>query len=116
MFAKFKKYLFETDYLLLAAVLCLAGIGIVSIYSAGYNPYTGETDAFYKRQFMWLVLGIISFFVMSYINYRKVVRLTPVIYSAGIILLLIVLILGHIKMQLSCLLAGSIYMIISRQE
>ncbi len=98
MFAKFKKYLFETDYLLLAAVLCLAGIGIVSIYSAGYNPYTGETDAFYKRQFMWLVLGIISFFVMSYINYRKVVRLTPVIYSAGIILLLIVLILGHIKM------------------
>ena len=35
---------------------------------------------------------------MSYINYRKVVRLTPVIYSAGIILLLIVLILGHIKM------------------
>ncbi len=56
MFAKFKKYLFETDYLLLAAVLCLAGIGIVSIYSAGYNPYTGETDAFYKRQFMWLVL------------------------------------------------------------
>lgn len=98
MFAKFKKYLFETDYLLLAAVLCLAGIGIVSIYSADYNPYTGETDAFYKRQFMWLVLGIISFFVMSYINYRKVVRLTPVIYSAGIILLLIVLILGHIKM------------------
>ena len=98
MFAKFKKYLLETDYVLLAAVLCLAGIGIVSIYSAGYNPYTGETDAFYKRQLMWLVLGIISFFVMSYINYRKVVRFTPIIYGAGIFLLLIVLVLGHIKM------------------
>lgn len=98
MFAKFKKYLLETDYVLLATVLCLAGIGIFSIYSAGYNPYTGETDSFYKRQLMWLMLGVMSFFIMSYINYRKIVRLTPFIYGIGIILLLIVLILGHIKM------------------
>lgn len=98
MFAKLKKYLLETDYILLATVLCLAVVGIVSIYSAGYNPYTNITDSFYKRQLMWLILGIISFFIMSYINYKKIIKLTPFIYAAGVILLLIVLVLGHIKM------------------
>lgn len=98
MFAKFKKYLFETDYVLLATVLALAIIGIFSIYSAGYNPYTKETDSFYQRQIVWLILGLISFFVMSYINYRKLVRLVPVIYGFGILMLLIVLILGYVNM------------------
>ena len=34
MFAKFKIYLFETEYVLLATILVLACIGIFSIYSA----------------------------------------------------------------------------------
>lgn len=98
MFAKFKKYLFETDYVLLAIILTLAIIGVLYIYSAGYNPYTNETDNFYKRQLVWLFLGLISFFVMSYINYRKLIRLVPVIYFIGVFVLLIVLILGHVNM------------------
>ncbi len=98
MFTKLKKYFIETDYMLLAIVLFLAGIGIICIYSAGYNPYTGETDVFYKKQLVWLFFGIISFFIMSYVNYMKIVRWTPFIYGIGIILLLIVLILGHTKM------------------
>lgn len=98
MFEKFKKYLLETDFVLLGIILALAFIGVVSIYSAGYNPYTQETDSFYKRQLIWLLLGLISFFVMSYINYRKLIRLVPIIYGIGILILLIVLILGHIKM------------------
>ena len=98
MFAKFKKYLLETDFVLLGTVLVLAFIGVISIYSAGYNPYTQETDSYYKRQLVWLLLGLISFFVMSYINYRKLVRLVPIIYGLGLLVLLIVLVLGHIKM------------------
>ena len=98
MFAKFKKYLFETDYVLLATILVLACIGIFSIYSAGYNSYTNETDNFYKRQLIWLFLGLVSFFVMSYVNYRKLIRFVPIIYGIGVFILLIVLILGHIKM------------------
>lgn len=98
MFEKFKKYLFETDYVLLATVLILSTIGILYIYSAGYNPYTGETDNFYKRQLIWLFLGLISFFIMSYIDYRKLIRLVPIIYSIGILVLLVVLILGFVTM------------------
>ena len=64
MFEKFKKYLLETDFVLLGIILALAFIGVVSIYSAGYNPYTQETDNFYKRQLIWLLLGLISFFVI----------------------------------------------------
>lgn len=98
MFEKFKKYLFETDYVLLATILMLAIIGILSIYSAGYNPYKNEIDDFYKRQIVWLFLGLVSFFIMSYVNYRKLIRLVPVIYGIGVFVLLIVLILGYVNM------------------
>lgn len=98
MFDKFKKYLLDTDYLLLATVVSLSVIGIIFIYSAGYNPYTGVTNAFYKKQIIWLILGIISFFVVSYINYKQLVKFAPFIYGIGITFLLIVLLLGLIKM------------------
>ena len=96
MLNKLKKYIVETDYVLFFIVLLLACIGVVSIYSAGYNPYTNETDNFYKRQLLWLGFGVISFLVMSYVNYRQLVRLVPFIYVAGLLLLLAVTILGHI--------------------
>ncbi len=98
MFDKFKKYLLDTDYLLLATVVSLSVIVIIFIYSAGYNPYTGVTNAFYKKQIIWLILGIISFFVVSYINYKQLVKFAPFIYGIGITFLLIVLLLGLIKM------------------
>ncbi len=98
MFAKFKKYFLETDYILFSIVLVLACIGILFIYSAGYNPFTNETDNFYKKQLVWLGLGILSFFVMSYINYRQLVRIVPFLYTAGIILLVAVVLMGFINM------------------
>lgn len=98
MFQKIKKYFIETDYVLFAAALLISAIGVIAIYSSGYNPVTGEADAYYKRQLMWLSLGVISFFIMSYVNYRKVIRMAPLIYILGLLMLLLVLVLGHIGM------------------
>lgn len=98
MFSKIKKYFSETDYLLLLFAVLLSVIGITAIYSAGYDPISGETNAYFKRQLMWLFFGIISFFIMSYINYGKLVRFTPVLYIIGILILVAVSIIGHIGM------------------
>ncbi len=98
MFLKINKYLMETDYVLFGIILLLALIGIASIYSAGYNPYTDETDMYYQRQLIWLGLSILSFFIMSYINYKKLIRIVPFLYTAGILLLAFVLVMGHINM------------------
>ena len=98
MLSKLKKYFINTDFIMLGVALSLAIIGVFAIYSAGYNPVTGTTDDFYKRQLTWLSLGFIAFFVVSYVNYGKLIRFTPYIYIFGLILLTIVLILGHVKM------------------
>ena len=98
MFYKIKDYLFDTDYILFITVLLISFIGIAAIYSAGYNPVTNTVDSYHKRQLVWLFIGILSFFIMSYINYRRLIYFAPVIYTVGLLVLLLVLLYGGTSM------------------
>ena len=49
----------NTDLIILIAVILLVIIGIVGIYSAGYNDEDLKSD--YFKQFIWLIISISIF-------------------------------------------------------
>jgi rod shape determining protein RodA len=80
------------------AVLCIAGFGILIIYSAtrGSMP-GGVTDPAYylKRQSIFFGASLVFFLGLQFINYRKIRDLWWIAGSIGIILLIVVLIFGY---------------------
>ena len=98
MFQKIKYYLISTDYWMLFFATALSIIGIVAIYSAGYDPSTETVQSYYSKQIVWLSLGLTMFFIVSFINYKTITRFAVFIYILGLVSLLFVLISGHIGM------------------
>ncbi len=82
------------DWPLLIAVLLIAVVGIVNLYSATSVAKGGLADL-YVTQIYWLVAGGIAAVIVAAIDYRHFERLAYVIYGGGILLLLLVFILGR---------------------
>ena len=98
MLKRIKIVFSRTDYKLFLLVFALSTVGVLSIYSAGYDPSLGEVEPYYERQTMWLAISVVAFFVLSFINYSKLILYSIYIYSFGILLLLIVEITGFVGM------------------
>jgi rod shape determining protein RodA len=82
------------DWLLLAMILLIAGIGIVNLYSAGFNHTPGGVTAVYLKQSYWLLVGLFILFLTLTIDYRHLERLAYPLYILSIILLLAVMVGG----------------------
>ena len=98
MFQRIKDCFFAADYWMLCLAALLSAAGIVAIYSAGYDPSTGIVQDYYFRQIWWLSAGMCIFFIVSFINYQKIIRFAPFIYGLGVFFLILVLINGHVGM------------------
>ena len=80
-------------------VVFLALFGTLMVFSAGRAyAYARYDDGAYfiKRQFIWLILGLITMLVASHIKPRFYESITPIIYVVTLILLLLVLIIGFV--------------------
>lgn len=73
----------RSDWILLAAMLALSGIGLVMILSATRNTGTFSME----RQMIFVAAGLIIFLIFSNIDYREYRGIIPVI--SGVILLLL---------------------------
>lgn len=91
------KFLSKHGILLLVSVIFLSGFAILMLYSASnYSAKNNFDDAFYyvKKQSVALVLGIISMFVISYINTETIKKITIPLLAVSFILLVIIFIPG----------------------
>ena len=82
-----------SDWGLFFSSLALSIVGIISIYS---TKHAGE-GGFFIKQSVWLLLGLIAFFIFSSIDYRFFkVHFLPVLllYFAGVLLLFFVDLFG----------------------
>jgi rod shape determining protein RodA len=84
----FKEYF---DRVIFFSVLSLAGIGLLSIYSATFDAYEGR-DFF--RQLMWVGVGFVSMMTMMLLPLRWLQRNALRIFFASLSLLLLVLVVG----------------------
>lgn len=82
------------DWLLLGWVLLIAVLGIVNLYSAGYNRAPGETAPIYLKQIYWLGLGLALMFLTLLYDYRHLEKLSYPLYFISLALLLAVMLGG----------------------
>jgi rod shape determining protein RodA len=81
------------DWLLIVVVSALSAIGVLLVWSAtqpslqaaGANPHT-----YMKKQLLWVVIGLILMFVVSFIDSRRLRSWTPFVYGATVLGLLAV--------------------------
>lgn len=83
------------DYVILLAVLTLAGIGVVMVFSASsvmaglrfHNPYY-----YLERQALWMVFGTIAMLMTMHIDYHRWKPFARVAFIINLLLLIVVLI------------------------
>lgn len=68
-----------------AIVLC--AIGLVALFSASYDSGLEE----FKKQAVWVGISIIIMFIALFIDYKIIIRLSPILYAISIISLIAVL-------------------------
>lgn len=68
-----------------AIILC--AIGLVALFSASYDSGLEE----FKKQTIWMGISIILMFIALFIDYKIMIRLSPILYIISIISLIAVL-------------------------
>ena len=83
----------QMDWVLIVVVSALSAIGVLLVWSAtqpsllaaGANPHT-----YLKKQLLWVVIGLILMFAVSFIDSRRLRSWTPFVYGATVLGLLAV--------------------------
>ena len=93
MFSFLKGRLVAVRVCLLAAALILICIGIATIYAVGHPaesssaPQKEDLSGYWKKQVMFLVVGLAGFIVVNSINYRRFGQASYWIFAVVLILL-----------------------------
>ena len=90
----FKDKIKQINWILVLMITALAGIGIISLYSAG----GGSMDPWASRQLVRFFFSLILMLVVAVIDIRFWYNVSYIIFGGGLLLLVIVEIMGHIGM------------------
>ena len=91
-----RRLFFHVDWLLLAAILAITGIGVAMIYSTTYVhlPEPGRPGSQFYTQIYAIGLGLIALVVCLAVDYRKLAEGSLVLYGGLVALLIYVLFQG----------------------
>lgn len=81
------KKLKKIEWLIPICAIVLCGIGLIALFSASYDTGLNEL----KKQIMWLGISFIIMIVVMFIDYKILVKLSPILYGIAIIMLIAVL-------------------------
>ena len=85
------------DRTLFITATALAVMGSIAVFSAG-GPYAefryGDSNFFIKRQILWLTIGIITMLAASRLSIETYRKITPYLFFATIVLLVLTLLIG----------------------
>jgi len=79
------------DWLLLGLVVIIAAMGIVNLYSAGFNRTPPGSNPIYLKQVYWLAVGLALMGLTLLYDYRHLAKLAYPIYIISLVLLLAVM-------------------------
>ncbi len=89
-----KEGLNKIDYTLVIAVVVTVIIGILMIYSAGFDPIDKVNNGLYRKQLLWFIFGLILMIGLTIVNYQALGEFSLHIYVVLIIVLIITTIFG----------------------
>ena len=81
------KRLRKVEWTIPFCAILLSIIGLVALFSASYDSGLEE----FKKQALWLVVSIIVMLFIMLIDYKFIIKLSPILYGISIILLIAVL-------------------------
>ena len=85
----------DFDWTLLAIVGAISGIGLIEIYS---STHASAMAGMHWKQLMWIGIGLAGMLVISRIDYHTLMDQAPVLYLAGLLGLLVVLLIGYSRL------------------
>lgn len=83
-----------SHFTILIIAILISTIGILSIYSSTYQ----KEDTIYRRQILWVLLGLAIFIFMSNLNYRWLWDGTYLLYILAVFFLFLVCIMGVVRL------------------
>lgn len=87
-----RKLRFRFDWTLTLAMLLVAALGLVNLWSAVRE----RQFQLFAQQLSWVALGALAFLAVASFDYRIIARLGYVLYAGGVLLLLLVLAAGKV--------------------
>ena len=81
------KKLKKIEWLIPICAIILCGIGLIALFSASYDSGLDE----FKKQAIWMGISFIIMIVVMFIDYKILVKLSPILYGLAIIMLIAVL-------------------------
>ena len=81
------KKLRKIEWLIPISAIILCGIGLIALFSASYDSGLDE----FKKQVIWMGISFIIMIVVMFIDYKILVKLSPILYGIAIIMLIVVL-------------------------
>ena len=86
----------QPDVVILIAVVALAAMGILMVYSSSamkaYVQYDGDTFKTVGPQVVWALLGLVAMLLMMRVDYRWLRRVSVPAYIVALVLLVLVLV------------------------
>jgi rod shape determining protein RodA len=82
------------NWVIFAVMIALAFFGVFAIYSATYMRDDPVVQEFWRRQAMWVGIGMVAFFVASLVDYRWVKWGALPMYLGGIAFLILARFIG----------------------
>jgi cell division protein FtsW len=85
------------DHILLFVVVALMGLGLIMVYSASSVTSLAQMSDglhYFKRQLMWVILGLFAMMGFSNLPYRSLEKLAVPLLGLSIFLLILVLVPG----------------------
>jgi rod shape determining protein RodA len=89
-----KNTLYKIDFLLVASVILVVFLGILTIYSAGFDPVDKVNSGLYKKQLVWFIVGFVLMMVFTFVNYNYLGDYSLYIYGFFLVLLIITTVFG----------------------
>ena len=81
------KKLKKIEWLIPICAIILCGISLIALYSASYDSGLEE----FKKQAIWMGISFIIMIVVMFIDYKILIKLSPILYGITIIMLIGVL-------------------------
>ncbi len=89
----------RNSYLIILLIsLLIASLGILSIYSSTYQKEGKFWRETYRRQMLWVFIGVLVFLVFSNLNYRWLWDWTYFLYALALFFLFLVVMLGIVRL------------------
>ncbi len=89
-----KDEIYRIDYVLVFTVMLLVLIGVLIIYSAGFDPVEKINRGLYKKQLLWFIFGFVLMLAVTFMNYKMLSEYSLHIYIGFLLILLFTTIFG----------------------